>query len=258
VEASEGEEEAAFEQYGGPHARESCSFPPIEGIQAKGSGPAEPSSDLPACPGASPLATACRLPTAVLLANGSHDGVERPNQGRTRFAEVGDAVAYQAIEEPLSSRSHAEQHASLVLLGPLAPKQAASLHPVYQLDGTVMADLEAFGQAANRGLLAGGKSPQVQQTDVLLWFEADGTGGSFGIVQIAADQEADIGKGLILKQIRNATHGFSRVSKNVNAVHSEWTMYRPSGFQLLSQNVFSESTRIVTGPSFTSSTSMRA
>jgi len=80
-----------------------------------------------------------------------------------------------------------------VVCSTFPPQQPLLFHPIDQFPNTVVAQLHAFCQRTDRGLLIGRQPAKLQQSNILLGFDACGRGHLIRIVQETSDQEADLG-----------------------------------------------------------------
>ena len=74
----------------------------------------------------------------------------------------------QAREETLAARRETDQHLSPVGPVPRAADETARLHAVDQLDGAVVAELEALGEGPDRRSLPAGHAAHGEEELVLL------------------------------------------------------------------------------------------
>ena len=152
----------------------------------------------------------------------------------------------------------------------LAAQELPFFQPVNELDDAVMAQLHALGELADAGLAAGGQSAQRQHQQILLRLKVRVARGFLAAVQKYADLISEFRKGAKFRGGHRACgHNHIVSPSDINAslkVRLEFSFIaftlfeipRRTGNHGRAQIVFSESSRIVTGPSLTSSTCMCA
>ncbi len=83
-------------------------------------------------------------------------------------AQLRKAMPHEPAQQLFSPRRNEHVHLAAVFRGAFAAEKSPLLHAVHQFHGTVVLDLQPFGQAANGRLLVHRQAAQRQHAHILL------------------------------------------------------------------------------------------
>ncbi len=144
--------------------------------------------------------------------------LQRVRQFGRAHTQLRNPVPHQPAQQLFSPRSHVYVHLAPVFRRPFAAEKPPLLHAVHQLDGTVVLDLQAFGQAANGWLLIRRQSAQRQHAHILLRLEANRPRRLLAVIQIPPDQESELCKCLIFSSARGSAHTYDYIVQRLDRV----------------------------------------
>jgi len=114
----------------------------------------------------------------------------------------------KAFEEASAARSDAQQDFSSVGTAARADEQSFGFEAAAQLDGAVVADLQALGESADGGRHSRWQSLESEQSLMLLRLDAGCACGVLAEIQEAADFVTESGEGLVVDCMAMCGHAY--------------------------------------------------
>jgi len=141
----------------------------------------------------------------LIVLNDFFESAEEDGAGRAKFGAVCER---ELAEDFFAAGRDGEEHLAAIGGAAAALDKTFRGEAASEFDGGVVLKLEAFGENADRGALAGRETFDREHGLVLLGLEAGGTGGLFAEAEEAADFVAQIGECVVVHSgLGGPTHG---------------------------------------------------
>jgi hypothetical protein len=133
------------------------------------------------------------------------EGVDQARAGSAEFVAMRER---EAREEACAARRYAQQDLAGVGTAARADEQSFGFEAAAQLDGAVVADLQALGESADGGRNSQRQSLKSEQSLMLLRLNAGGASRVLAEIQEAADFVTESGEGLVVDCMAMYGHAY--------------------------------------------------